>query len=273
MCIRDRSSAYQPPAANQREVATWQAASPGHFPSPLSQISLAPASTAIPPLPTKLVRSITAGEFTDFSDILRAIELGGREEKPLSLQLGEGHSLTLSHKPSRKEIPDFTTWSNAATICTRYPQRGPDLFAYHHIIACASHEFTVEAYDIAFRKKAAQFHIHRWGEIDPQLYSKVFTAGRAQLASHCSICLSPIHKVEDCPLYAGGPAKPKTAAAGPQRRVVPTHNGKEVCLNWNRGKCRSGSDCPRAHVCAAQGCQGQHKAFQCPSRRSSPRKT
>ncbi len=79
---------------------------------------------------------------------------------------------------------------------------GPGLFAYHYIIAMASKEYsssTFLAYDVAFRKKAAQYRLTRWGEIDPHIYSRAFT-GMRRSSNQCSLCTSSIHRTEDCSL-------------------------------------------------------------------------
>ncbi len=267
------TAAYQPPTASPAELQAWQ--------SQLATAAPAPFSTGIPPLPARLQARLLAGEFIDFSDILHAIEVDNKEEQPVSLEVGEGHQLTLSRKRKRREISDFQTWSQcfsvyAAVLTAVQPARGPDLCGYHYIIATASKEYSSSAflaYDIAFRKKAAQFRLSRWGEIDPHIYTKAFT-GTRRSTNQCSLCTSMFHRIEDCDLYTGGPVrKARTTQPGPRSRsAVPTHRGKEVCLNWNRGKCSRDHDCPRAHVCSVQAYQGPHRAFACPSRRSSPRK-
>ena len=153
------------------------------------------------------------------------------------------------------------------------PTRGPDLFTYHYIIACTHWEFLGNAwltYDTAFRKKASKFHISQWGDRDLQLYNKTFVGVKRRDTAHCAICLSTSHATTECSLYQGGPAKKsKNAPAGPKASGVPWHGGREVCLNWNRGRCTDNS-CPRAHVCSSRGCQGAHKSPACPIRRASP---
>lgn len=264
---------YQPPAASSAEVQSWHAqltaATPTH------------SSMGILPLPPRLHARVLAGEFIDFSDILHAIAIDSKEEEPVSVEVGEGQHLTLSRKRKRKDVSDFQTWSQcftiyAAVLTSALPARGPDLFAYHFVIASAAKEYAPGAflaYDITFRRKAAQYHITRWGEIDPHVYSKAFT-GMRRSPGQCALCASTFHKSEECDLYTQGPArKARTTPTGLKPRpVVPTYRGKEVCLNWNRGKCARDHDCPRAHVCSVPSCLGPHRAFSCPSRRSSPRK-
>ena len=271
---------YQPPAATATEIQRLQASLGALQPGPPHHLQLAPASHTLPTLPSKLITKVHNGEFIDFAEILHALECEEGDEPPVQLEVGDGQQLTLSRKPKRREVKDFCAWSRcfcvyASAICCRQPARGPDLFSYHYLIACASWEFLGNAwltYDTAFRRKAAQFHISTWGERDLQLYNKVFVGVRRRNAAHCAICLSTAHSTADCGLYQGGPAKKsKSAPAGPKTPGVPWHEGREVCLNWNRGKCAD-AGCPRAHVCSTRGCQGPHKSPACPHRRVSPRK-
>lgn len=273
---------YQPPAATAAEIQGLQASLGVPQPGPSHHLQLAPTPHTLPTLPSKLTAKVLNGEFVDFAEIFQAIDSEEGDEPPLEVELGEGRQLTLSRKPRRKEVKDFGVWSKcfcvyAATVCCQHPTRGPDLFAYHYIIACAYWEFLGNAwltYDTAFRKKAAKFHISQWGERDLQLYNKTFVGVKRRNTAHCAICLSTSHATADCSLYQEGPAKKsKSVPAGPRAAGVPWHAGREVCLNWNRGKCADTS-CPmaRAHVCSNRGCQGAHKSTACPNRRASPRK-
>ena len=276
------SPPYLPPAASPADIHALQTQLAAATPAPSVH------RMGIPPLPARLQARVLAGEFVDMPDILHALELDAGEELPINLEVGEGHQLTLSRKRKRKEIRDFATWSQcfsvyAAIIASAQPTRGVDLMAYHYIVATAAREYgstAFLAYDIAFRRKAAQYSLASWGEIDPHIYTKAFTAA-PRPSYQCSICTSLYHSTADCPLYTGGSARqPRTTPAGPRMRTVPTptyasapsHQGKPVCLNWNRNRCPRESGCSRAHVCNMPGCQGPHRASACPSRRTSPRK-
>ena len=149
------------------------------------------------------------------------------------------------------------------------------MLGYLYIIASAQQEFSLSsclAYDVAFRKKAAQLHLPSWGIIDPQTYARAFTGvNKARAGTLCSICLDPTHSTSECTLYSGGPAKrPRASQAGPKRNG-PLTSAREICLNFNRGRCAK-EDCPRAHACSFRGCGGQHPDTRCTLRRSLPRK-
>ena len=267
---------YQPPAATAQEVQSLQASLAAQQ-SPLA----AACSTAIPALPNKLTGKILSGEFVDYGEILHALEADTRHEQPTCIQVGEGQQLVLSRRPRRREVTDIDQWvrcfsAYTATICTHQPIRAPDLLAYQYVITSAYSEYKADptrpwlAYDTAFRQKAARYHTARWGEIDPQLYTKAFT-GKKRVSSCCLTCLSPAHITNDCPLQEPGPSKKARVQPPEHKSAIPKHHGREVCLNWNRGRC-SNNPCPRAHVCLVKGCQGEHRAYACPTRRTSPRK-
>ena len=128
--------------------------------------------------------------------------------------------------------------------------------------------------DVAFRRKASTFRLITWGQIDPQIYAKAFTGvGKAKARAWCDTCLVSHHTTADCPIfYQGGPAKKARAAVvGPKRDTQHSPSSKDICLNYNRGRC-SKDDCPRRHACLLLGCGGPHQASRCPGRRSSPKK-
>ena len=156
------------------------------------------------------------------------------------------------------------------------PLWGPDLLAYLYLIATCQVEFNFGAclaYDVAFRRKASTFRITTWGQIDPQIYAKAFTGvGTAKARAWCDTCLVSHHATADCPLfYQGGPTKKARAAVvGPKRGTQHSPSSKDICLNYNRGRC-SEDHCPRRHACLLPGCEGPHQASRC-GRRSSPRK-
>ncbi len=275
---------YQPPTASRQEIQTLQAALHPTPTQPLPvapNIHLAPQGSYLPTIPPKFVAAAAAGEFVDFSELLHALQVDSGEEPALFIQVGEGQQLSLPRKPKKKAINTLGDWVRcfavyASTLVCYQPTRGPDMMAYLHLIASTHQEFSFSAcmaYDVAFRKKAAQLRLTSWGHVDPQLYSRAFTgAGKAKPGVLCSICLDVSHPTADCPLYSGGPAKRPKLAAGPKRsNLYSLADGREICLNYNRGKC-SRPDCPRAHRCTTRGCQGQHMASQCTLRRRSPRK-
>ena len=194
------------------------------------------------------------------------------------MEVGDDNRLTLPRKPKKKQVFSFTEWARCFSVCAHYlashhPQRSTDLPAYMYVIATCHAEYSFTAcmaYDVAFRRKAARFCLTAWGQIDPQLYTKAFTgSGKARPRAWCDHCLTRAHTSSDCPLSpsSGSAKKPQISS----QRSSQTSSSKEICRNFNHGRCSRG-DCRRRHVCLTQGCLGPHPATSCPSKRSSPRK-
>jgi len=208
---------YQPPAATTLTMSTLQtalaarAAAAGQ-PGPSSPL-FAPLSGTIPTIPAKFTTAAASGEFVDFNELLHAIEVNSGEEPALCIQVAGGQQLSLPRKPKKKVINTFAEWVKcfavySTTLCAYQPQRGIDMLSYLYIMTAANQEFHFAAclaYDIAFRKKAANFRLSSWGHIDPQIYSKAFTgAGKIKASTLCSLCLSASHSTSECSLYSNG---------------------------------------------------------------------
>ena len=185
------------------------------------------------------------------------------------VQVGEGQHLSLPRRHKRRVVSTFGEWSRcftvyASTLCAYQPLRGPDMLAYLYLLAAAQQEFNLPAclaYDVAFRRKAARFHLSTWGQLDPQLYAKAFTG--VGTSSSCALCLEATHSTAECSLYSAGPAnKPRATPAGPKHSGLSSSGGKEICYNFNKGRC-SARGCPRAHICSFTGCGAPHPASRC----------
>ena len=106
---------------------------------------------------------------------------------------------------------------------------GQYMMAYLSVITSAHEEFQFAAcmaYDVAFRKRVANFRLFLWGHIDPQVYSKAFTsASKAKPGAHCSLCLSTFHITSECPFTPvnqpkrhGGAMLASKSSPPPQRK-------------------------------------------------------
>ena len=85
---------------------------------------------ALPVVPAKMVRCIHKGEF-DMAELLKDnIEA---ERRAAGNEAGQGPRV------SRQEVPDFESWlqcfsAYAAVICSRYPQKTRELWAYQALM-------------------------------------------------------------------------------------------------------------------------------------------
>ena len=213
-----------------------------------------PTPSFPPHLPTKTISSIRNGEYIDFNYLLSENIDGHDEHLKISFDaLGSGFSIPVSmsqHK--RQRIDSIERWLNAFNIFARvvvhfFPYKASELFVYQQAIRDAPRKFSGMAwyaYDIAFRKKAANDASISWAHRDPQLYLEKFT-GLAKTA--CHVCGSADHFVNACPI-------------APTRSMQRSTDDR--CRNYNRKVPCFTNPCPFKHRCNRPGCAGHHPALE-----------
>ncbi len=211
-------------------------------------------------LPAKMISSIRNGEYIDFNSLLPENVDGHDEHLKISFDsLGSGFSIPVSlsqHK--RQRVDSIERWLNAFNIFARvvvhfFPYKASELFAYQQAIRDAQRKFAGMAwyaYDIAFRRKAANDPSISWAHRDPQLYLEKFT-GLAKTA--CHVCGSADHFVNSCPI-------------APTRSTPKTPD--DHCRNYNRKAPCATNPCPFKHRCNRPGCVGHHPAAEHDARAS-----
>jgi len=112
-----------------------------------------------------------------------------------------------------------------------------------------------------------------WAIQDNNLLSMVI--GNAKVNT-CQFCQQSDHSTAFCHMHLWKSREQythsRTCSSGnvtvdKYGRPKLTINGKEVCNNFNTGKCARGPSCPYSHICSA--CQGQgHGASMCKDRTS-----
>ncbi|CAB4032117.1 Hypothetical predicted protein [Paramuricea clavata] len=119
-----------------------------------------------------------------------------------------------------------------------------ELFAYQQTIRDAQRKFSGMAwyaYDIAFRKKAANSASLSWAQRDPQLYLEKFT----ELAkTACHACGSADHFANAFPVAPN--------------RSTPTRPSDDLCRIYNKKFPCASSPCPFKHRCNRPGFVGHH---------------
>ena len=127
------------------------------------------------PIPAKLVKKITSGEFVELADLLstnlRAVDL-----EPQSFLDGK---LLVSRKRRLVEVEDILTWTEAFTIyqmviCASHPHRWSDLTKYKLLIIQTARHAPGRSwleYDTAFRKDAAATGASDWSRMNLDLYN------------------------------------------------------------------------------------------------------
>lgn len=79
----------------------------------------------------------------------------------------------------------------AAVLCTQFPEKAPELWAYQATIIRAEWNYEGKrwvTYDCQFHWQALTKRDLNWSITDPRLYDDAFT-GRARSIVRCSFCL------------------------------------------------------------------------------------
>ena len=167
----------------------------------------------------------------------------------------------------------------AAILAAAYPAKAPHLFAYMRTIVRASRTFDSTAwaaYDVAFRRQAANQGSLDWGVIDTGLYNDAF-AGRAKAIPRCALCLADTHNARECPdapltKHIDNSPIPDSKASRVGARSGASQSAQvEICRLFNSpggSKCRF-AQCRYAHFC--QLCHAPHPAAECGNKRQIPR--
>ena len=226
-------------------------------------------------MPQKLVTRIVAKEYIPIYEML---------PEHWRLESEAAGSCCQSKRPRRGLVLDIHVWVEcfsvmAAILTAAYPEKAPHLFAYLRTIVRASRTFESTAwaaYDVAYRRQAANSGSLDWGVLDAGLYNDAFT-GRAKAIPRCTYCLADTHQAQDCPDAPTGKqgdpvSPPQTKSARPALRPfpgTPTINSSsvEICRLFNSpggSRCRF-PQCRYAHLC--QSCHAPHPAAECNGRR------
>ena len=163
----------------------------------------------------------------------------------------------------------------AALLISRFPQKGPELWAYQSTILRAAHNYEGSswvAYDRQFRRDMLARKDLNWSMPNPRLYNEAFT-GRAKSIPRCPHCLGDDHVGSNCPLNPSpvvvgwfqdsSPTTPLTTPSSPFTQGQPRSGGTrgELCRNFNENRCRF-TRCRFQHTCSV--CLGLHPAVLCP---------
>ena len=183
--------------------------------------------------------------------------------------------------PARLPITDISQWLEryslmAAVLCTKFPEKVPELFAYQACIVRAERNYEGGrwvAYDRQYRREALAKKDLNWSVPDPRLYSEAFT-GRARSITRCGFCLQDDHGDALCPrnpnrpLFGWFPDPFLWPPQGTYPTPTPRSDHSEVCRRFNEGRCRF-ARCRYRHACSE--CGANHPRANCPKNRSATR--
>ena len=257
------------PQRGRQGLQPADAAAQLHAPGPFN-----PAAALSP----KVVKKILALEFVEMSE-LRA-DVWPEDPTP-------AEAPSTSRRPGRPPVITIKTWLDffarlAAVLVSRFPENGPELWAYQSTILNAAHSYegaTWVAYDRQFRREMLAQKDLNWSVPNSRLYNEAFT-GRAKIMQRCQYCLSEDHGSTGCPQHPNPMmvgwfhppvALPQPLGLGGTTPTLPSASpkapGADICRNFNAGRCRF-SRCRFAHSCS--DCAGPHAALYYPRRTAAP---
>ena len=183
-------------------------------------------------LDESLRKKIINQEFVEFAKLLPAKR--GSETEQLMRLVNKGGQAFYSPIVDRSaQINCYAKWEQAFRIFSDvytsvYPQRGPELIQYNHIIHSAAQSFlwdNVSAYDIEFRQHMSRNPFRNWGVILQQAYT---------------MCIKDRHRSEGSSSNSGWRGGESPAAMMKKRKP---------CIAFQRGTCKFGSKCKWDHRC------------------------
>ena len=209
-------------------------------------------SSALPPIPGKVVESIRAGSYVDFRELLPDnVALKQQILDTGLLGPTTGHSLRL------REISDVETWLYCFLAFVAAKVNCEDtrqLMAYGQIIlmlACKHGGRGWKAYDAHFRQLVGAGHLLPWTELNPSMMAAdVLQVG----GQTCPLCQAHDHRREECALA--------TSVSSSERRPRPYKSTEEICRRFNRPAGCSASRCRFTHKCWSCG-SVDHGAATC----------
>ena len=217
-------------------------------------------SSALPPIPGKVVDAIRNSSYVDFKDLLP-------DNVALKQQIMDTGILGSSsnHNLRLHEVSNIETWIHCflAFVAAKVDcKETRDLMAYGQIILMLARKHGGhgwKAYDAHFRQLVGAGHNLHWTELNPSMMAaNVLQVG----GQSCSICQAHDHRSDECAL-----AVPQSPS---ERRPRPYRTMEEVCRRFNRPTGCSSSCCRFEHKCLS--CGGvDHGAANCRPKMENPR--
>ena len=224
-------------------------------------------------LPPKVVKKILSLEFVEMSELRADVW----PEDPVP-----SDTTTPPRRTARPPVIHIKIWLEcyarmAAVLVSRFPEKGPELWAYKSTILNAAHSYegsTWVAYDRMYRREMLACKDLNWSVPNSRLYNEAFT-GPARMMPRCQHCLSEDHGSTGCPQHPNpvlvGWFQPPTpfSISNQQQGLasvttpLPRTQMAEICRSFNAGQCRF-AKCRYTHSCA--DCSGPHPALNCPRR-------
>ena len=246
---------------------------------PVSQSQGLILSSALEPIPARLVGRITSGQFIEMRDLLTDnIALHDQ----LEVLQGTYHLTTLpnSIRSRVREVPSLISWVYCfmAYVATRTSDtQTRDMLTYCRLLiqeALRHGGSGWQEYDRNFRRQLAINPSLPWNTLLPDLQATTILGQRTGGGTFCHLCRGMDHTSANCALtfFSQQTIPPPTGAAGtnlhtPRRPLTRSSTMTKpetlmrICSSWNMGLCAYPGSCTFRHICAT--CQLAHRARDC----------
>ena len=236
--------------------------------------------SSLPPLSSKLIKSMKSKEYIDLNTLLPNVLYDTSSKPSYNLPIDPGRegdatvSLTQNHRYTHK-ISNLISWLEAWNVFIRsmvnsHPQLAPDFLAYQENFCSLTRTYTFQScykYEVAFCMNVARNNLLSWSQLDEYAFNRFLRcAAPTQPKSFtCFKCFTPGHLVADCPSVTqssmGRHAPHGSATHNPHlfhsRQSMPL----PPCRHYNGRNCDTKS-CGWPHIC--NRCGGPHPGADCP---------
>ena len=231
----------------------------------------------------KVIAAAKAGEYTNLIDFIPASEPTNIMEGVLDQATGH---LICKQKTVKKNIDNYLTWALAWSgyeellledkACSRDLYRKCVSYRLFILKQNALYAWSaVEQYDTRFRHSLSLTHSFEFHKVDTDLGFSIFNSMAIKPNQQgCFRCKSLLHHVKDCPFpethsvekAPGAFRKNNSRNSTYQNQNSRSGNSfarsREICYNYNSGRCTDSTVCGRLHICS--GCGGPDPMPRCP---------
>ncbi len=157
-------------------------------------------SSALPPIPGKIIGKVANGQYVGFKEVLA-------DNIAFLRKLQEVSVTSLHHTPATRmrDIQDPLSWVSCffAFMAAKVDNNDcRSLAAYGMLIIRKHGGMGWLAYDSLFRQQQAAWAGHKWEELNPSLMATTVLGVQSEPCGACSLCLASDHVSTECALQS-----------------------------------------------------------------------
>lgn len=217
------------------------------------------------------------GEFANLLDFLDT--QSDSNDNTIKTLVEDNGRLSLKNQKSTKMVPTSYKWLEAwayyeLLMCSYHGiALFQDMVAYRLFILGLFHNYRLPCvlmYDYKHRQILGAKRSLDFNSLNHKLYVLTFDTGSVRAVNRCKKCNSADHDEQSCPFRSAGQAGDlpkargndrrgdrgdKSAGKSDRQRDRPAKSGgeAEVCLQYQKARCRNGDRCSRKHACLVCG--------------------